>query len=34
MKDMMKLEDIRRNSIVWEEVVHALRCISFTIGEG
>ena len=34
MKDIIKLENIRRNFIVGEEVVHALRGISFTIGEG
>ena len=34
MKDIIKLENIRRNFVVGEEVVHALRGISFTIGEG
>ena len=34
MKEIIRLEDIRRNFIVGEETVHALRGISFTIGEG
>ena len=34
MKEIIRLEDIRRNFIVGEETVHALRGISFTIREG
>jgi len=34
MKDVIKLEDIRRNFVVGEEIVHALRGVSFTIQEG
>lgn len=34
MKDVIKLEDIRRNFVVGDETVHALRGVSFTITEG
>ena len=34
MKDVIKLEDIRRDFIVGDETVHALRGVSFTITEG
>lgn len=34
MKEIIKLENIKRNFIVGDEVVHALRGISFTIYEG
>lgn len=34
MKPIIELKDIRRNFIVGEEVVHALRGVSFTINEG
>ncbi|HAY17773.1 MAG TPA: ABC transporter ATP-binding protein, partial [Rikenellaceae bacterium] len=34
MKEVIKLEDIRRNFIVGDETVHALRGVSFTITEG
>ncbi len=34
MKEVIKLEDIRRNFIVGDETVHALRGVSFTIEEG
>ena len=34
MKEIIRLENIKRNFIVGDEVVHALRCISFTIYEG
>ena len=34
MKDVIKLEDIRRNFVVGDETVHALRGVSFTIKEG
>ena len=33
-KEVIRLEDIRRDFIVGEEVVHALRGVSFTITEG
>ena len=31
MKDVIKLEDIRRDFVVGDETVHALRGVSFTI---
>ncbi len=34
MKEIIRLENIKRNFIVGDEVVHALRGISFTIYEG
>ena len=34
MKEIIKLENIKRNFIVGDEVVHALRGVSFTIYEG
>ncbi|MDO4844208.1 MAG: ATP-binding cassette domain-containing protein, partial [Bacteroidales bacterium] len=34
MKDVIKLEDIRRDFVVGDETVHALRGVSFTITEG
>jgi putative ABC transport system ATP-binding protein len=34
MKPIIELKDIRRNFIVGDEVVHALRGVSFTINEG
>ena len=34
MKPIIELQDIRRNFIVGEETVHALRGVSFTINEG
>lgn len=34
MKDIIKLEDIRRDFIVGDETVHALRGVSFSIKEG
>jgi len=34
MKEVIRLEDIRRDFIVGDEVVHALRGITFTIEEG
>ena len=34
MKEIIKLENIRRNFVVGDEVVHALRGLSFTIKEG
>ena len=34
MKEVIKLEDIRRDFIVGDETVHALRGVSFTITEG
>ncbi len=34
MREIIKLEDIRRDFIVGEETVHALRGVSFTITEG
>lgn len=34
MKEVIRLENIRRDFRVGDEVVHALRDISFTIGEG
>ncbi len=34
MKEVIRLEDIRRNFIVGDETVHALRGVSFTIREG
>src|SRR5574344_1475001 len=34
MKPIIELQDIRRNFIVGEEVVHALRGVTFTITEG
>lgn len=34
MKEIIRLENIKRNFIVGDEVVHALRDISFTIYEG
>lgn len=34
MKEIIKLENIKRNFIVGDEVVHALRGVSFTIHEG
>jgi putative ABC transport system ATP-binding protein len=34
MKPIIELQDIRRNFIVGEETVHALRGVSFTITEG
>lgn len=34
MKDVIKLEDIRRNFVVGDETVHALRGVSFRITEG
>ena len=34
MKEIIKLENIKRNLIVGDEVVHALRGVSFTIYEG
>lgn len=34
MKEIIRLENIRRNFIVGDEVVHALRGVSFTIYEG
>lgn len=34
MKEVIKLEDIRRDFIVGNETVHALRGVSFTITEG
>lgn len=33
MKEIIKLENIKRNFIVGDEVVHALRGVSFTIYE-
>ena len=33
-KPIIELENIRRNFVVGDEVVHALRGVSFTIGEG
>lgn len=34
MKEIIRLENIKRNFIVGDEVVHALRGVSFTIYEG
>ena len=34
MREIIRLEDIRRDFIVGEETVHALRGVSFTITEG
>jgi putative ABC transport system ATP-binding protein len=34
MKEVIRLEDIRRDFIVGDETVHALRGVSFTINEG
>lgn len=34
MRDIIRLEDIRRDFIVGEETVHALRGVSFNISEG
>lgn len=34
MKEIIRLENIRRDFIVGDETVHALRDVSFTIGEG
>ncbi len=34
MKKVIELQDIRRNFLVGDEVVHALRGVSFTINEG
>ena len=34
MKPVIELQDIRRNLLVGDEVVHALRGVSFTINEG
>ena len=34
MKEIIRLENIKRNFIVGDEVVHALRGVSFTIHEG
>lgn len=34
MKEIIRLENIRRNFVVGEETVHALRGVSFCIGEG
>ena len=34
MKPVIELQDIRRNFLVGDEVVHALRGVSFTINEG
>lgn len=34
MKEVIKLEDIRRDFLVGDETVHALRGVSFTIEEG
>ena len=34
MKEVIRLENIRRDFIVGDETVHALRGISLTIGEG
>ncbi len=34
MKDIIKLDNIRRDFVVGEEVVHALRGVSFSIKEG
>lgn len=34
MKEIIRLENIKRNFLVGEEIVHALRGISFTIYEG
>ena len=34
MKEIIRLDNIRRDFVVGEEVVHALRGVSFAIGEG
>ena len=34
MKPVIELQNIRRNFLVGDEVVHALRGVSFTINEG
>ena len=34
MKEIIKLDNIKRNFIVGDEVVHALRGVTFTIYEG
>ena len=34
MKEIIRLENIKRNFLVGDEVVHALRGVSFTIYEG
>lgn len=34
MREIIRLEDIRRDFVVGEETVHALRGVSFTINEG
>ena len=34
MKEIIRLDNIKRNFIVGEETVHALRGVSFTINEG
>ena len=34
MKEVIRLDNIRRDFRVGDEIVHALRGISFTIGEG
>lgn len=34
MKPIIELKDIRRNFVVGDEIVHALRGVSFTINEG
>lgn len=34
MKEVIRLEQVRRDFRVGDEVVHALRGVSFTIGEG
>ena len=34
MKEVIRLEQVRRDFRVGDEVVHALRGVSFTIGKG
>lgn len=34
MREIIKLDGIKRDFIVGDEIVHALRGVSFTVGEG